>query len=270
MSGAVPLRPMTTGELLDAAMALLRTRALALLGAGFLLALLEQVILFPLRQLADVVYLIFPDEDRLGWYVLLVVVGFATEALCLTVLGALSAAAAPRALLGPAAPARPVPVVAVGLTAPLMAAVCGLAAGTIVAWPIVYMLVGLIAPTIVIDRLGPVRTVSRALWLATRYVLRAGRIRLLGYASWLLVRSATGLGGWFALGLIIDTGVAWRDHLVTGLAWLMVNSVAYPVLACLDTVIYLETRMRAEGLDIALRRAASRGTPFEAALAVLR
>jgi hypothetical protein len=261
---------MTTGELLDAAMALLRTRAPVLLGAGFLLALFEQIILFLLRQLADVVYVVFPNEDRWGWYALLLVVGFTTEALCVTVLGALSAAAAPRALLGSAAPARPVPVVAVGVVALVTAVVSGLAAATVVVWPVAYMLLGLVAPVLVIDRLGPVRALGRALWLATRYGMRVGWIRLLGYGAWLFIRLATGLGGWFVLGWIIDTGVAWRDHLVTGLAWLMVNAVAYPVLACLDTVLYLETRMRAEGLDIALRRAVSTGTSVETALAVPR
>jgi hypothetical protein len=73
-----------------------------------------------------------------------------------------------------------------------------------------------------------------------------------------------------ALRQVVDTGTAWRDHLVTGLAWLMVNSVAYPVLACLDTVLHVETRMRSEGLDIALQRAVRRGVSADAALAVPR
>ena len=51
--GALPLRPLTTGEMLDAAVVLLRNRAGRLLGLGFALALAEQVILFPLRRLAD-------------------------------------------------------------------------------------------------------------------------------------------------------------------------------------------------------------------------
>lgn len=269
-SGALPLRPLTTGELLDAATAVLRTRAPLLIGVGFLLALLEQAMLFPLRQLADVVNAIFPNESHWGWYWLLFLVGFATEALCIAVLGGLSSAAAPKAMLGAAAPARPVRAGSGGVVAVVVAVICGLAAGVIVAWPFAYMLLGLAMPAVVIDRLGPGRALLRSLRLASRSGMRAGWIRLLGYTAWLLIRLATGLGGWFALRLFIDTGAAWRDHLVTGLAWLTVNSIAYPVLACLDTVLHVETRMRTEGLDITLRRALRRGVSTETALAVPR
>jgi hypothetical protein len=259
---------MTTGELLDAATALLRTRARTLLGLGFLFALVEQAILFPLRQLADVANAVFPSEHHWGWYWVLITAGFATEVLCIAVLAAVSSAAAPTAMLGAAAPARPVRVVGVGVLAVVVALICGSAAGTIVGWPVGYLLLGLAMPALVIDQLGPGRALLRSVRLATRSGMRAGWIRLLGYLAWLLIRLATGIGGWFALKLLIDTGTAWRDHLVTGLAWLMVNSIAYPVLACLDTVLHLETRMRTEGLDITLRRALRRNVSADAALAV--
>jgi hypothetical protein len=269
-SGAVPLRPMTTGELLDAAMALLRTRAPLLLGVGFLVALLEQAVLFPLRRLADVVNAIFPNEHHWGWFWVLITVGFTTEALCIAVLGGLSSAAAPRALLGAAAPSRPARAAVAGVVAGVVALLCGLAAGVIVAWPIAYLLLGFAVPAVVIDRLGPGRALLRSVRLATRSGMRSGWIRLLGYTAWLFIRLATGLGGLFALQLLIDTSTAWRDHLVTGLAWLMVNSIAYPVLGCLDTVLHLEARMRTEGLDITLRRALRRGVSAETALAAPR
>ena len=54
------------------------------------------------------------------------------------------------------------------------------------------------------------------------------------------------------------------------LIWLVVNALAYPVLGCLDVVNHLETRMRTEGLDIALRRSLRRGVATDAALAVPR
>lgn len=268
--GAAPLRPMTTGELLDAAMALLGTRARLLIGAGFLFALLEQAVLFPLRWQADMVSAIFPNENRLGWFALLLVVGFMTEALCITALGALSSSAAPRALFGAAAPVRPVPVLAVGVTALVVAVVCGLASVFVLPWPFAFMLLGLVAPALVIDQVGPVRALGRSVRLATYYGMRAGWIRLLGYTSWLFIRFATGFGGWYVLSLVIDTETTRGDNLATGLAWLAVNSVAYPVLGCLDTVLHLETRMRTEGLDISLRRALSRGVSMEVALAVPR
>lgn len=261
---------MTTGELLDAATSLLRTRAPLLLGVGFLLALLEQIALFPLRQLADVVNVVFPHEDRWGLYALLLIVGFATETFCIALLGAFSSAAAPRALLGAAAPVRPARLVSATLVAVIVAVCCALAATTVVFGPVAYLLLGLAVPAVVIDRLGPGPALLRSVRLISRRGMRAGWIRLIGYLSWLVIRFATGLGGWAALRLLIDTDTAVRDHLVTSLAWLAVNSVAYPALACLDTVLHLETRMRTEGLDITLARAVRRGVSTETALVVPR
>lgn len=270
ITGSLPLRPLTTGELLDAAAALLRTRTPVLIGAGFVVALLEQSVLFPLRQLADVANAVFPHEDRWGWYLVLLVVGFTTEAWCIAVLGALSSAAAPAALLGRAAPARRIRWGSIAGVSVAVAAICGLAAASVVAWPFAYLLLGLAMPAVVIDRLGPGAALVRSVRLSSRFGMRAGWIRLLGYVSWLFIRLSTGIGGWIALQLLIDADTAVRDHLVTGLAWLMVNSVAYPVLACLDTVLHIETRMRTEGLDITLQRALRRGVSTEAALAVPR
>lgn len=268
MSGALPLRPMAVSELLDAATTLLRTRAPVLLGAGFLLALLEQAALFPLRQLADQTYVFFPDEDGFGWFALLFIIGFVTETICITVLGAMSAAAAPRAMLGAGAPPRPVrPFGAEVLTA-VIAVICAVAALSIVLGPVAYLLLGLAMPALVIDRLGPGAALLRSIRLTVRNGMRAGWIRLLGYLSWMLIRLAVGLAGWAALVFVIDTGTALGDHVATALAWLLVNALAYPALACLDTVLHLETRMRTEGLDIMLQLALRRSVSADTALAV--
>src|SRR5262245_58389109 len=105
--GTLPLRPLTTGELLDAAVVLLRTRATTLLGIGAILALAEQVILFPLRRLAGVDSTFFPGNNRLGEFGVLILAGIATEVFCITVLGGVASTGAARALLGSAAPAQP-------------------------------------------------------------------------------------------------------------------------------------------------------------------
>ncbi len=57
---------------------------------------------------------------------------------------------------------------------------------------------------------------------------------------------------------------------MTGLAWLMVNTLAYPALACLDAVLWLDIRMRTEGLDLSLRRSLSRRVSGDPALTVPR
>ncbi|MFC7547946.1 hypothetical protein [Plantactinospora sp. GCM10030261] len=261
---------MTVGELLDAATTLLRTRVRLLLGVGFLLALAEQAVLFPLRQLADVTYLVFPGEDRWGWYAILLLVGFGTETFGIAALGAVTASAAPRALLGTAAPARPVPVPKALLVVLTLTVLSLLAGATVVAGPAVFLLLGLAMPALVVDRLGPGAALVRSVRLSTRRGLRAGWIRLLGYVSWLFIRLATGVAGWVALDLLLDTGTAAGDHLAIGIAWLLVNTLAYPTLACLDAVLHLDLRMRTEGLDLGLRRALSRRVSCDNALAVPR
>ncbi|MFU8853264.1 hypothetical protein ACNAW0_20075 [Micromonospora sp. SL1-18] len=261
---------MTIGELLDAATTLLRTRARLLLGVGLVVALVEQAVLFPLRQAADVTYLVFPHEERWGWYLLLLLVGFGTEMAGIAVLGAVTSSAGPRALLGASAPPRPVPVGRAALLAPAIGLLAIVAGATVLAGPVVFLLVGLAMPALVIDRLGAGRALLRSVSLSSRRALRAGWIRLLGYLSWLFIRLATGVAGWAALGLFLDTGTAERDHLATGVAWLMVNTLAYPTLACLDTVLHLDLRMRTEGLDLSLRRALSRRVSCDTALAVPR
>jgi hypothetical protein len=263
---------MTTGELLDAAVALLRTRAVPLLGWGVLLALVEQLILFGLREWADVAYVVFPSDadGGFGRFWTLITIGFGTEALCIGLLGIIASAAAPRALLGAAAPrARSRAAEAVTVTA-LVAFVCALAAASVLAWPLAYGLLGLAVPAVVIDRLGPFRALLRSVRLAGRGGGRTLWIRLLGYLTWLLIRLAIGVGGLALLTEFVSIDSELVDHLFTGLAWLAVNSIAYPVLACLDAALHLDARMRTEGLDITLGRALKRGVSTEAAMAVPR
>ena len=53
-SPVIPLRPLTFGELLDAAVQLLRDQCPMLLIAAFVLAACEQAVLYPLRSAAGV------------------------------------------------------------------------------------------------------------------------------------------------------------------------------------------------------------------------
>ena len=289
--GALPLRPLTTGELLDAAVVLLRTRAGKLIGLGALLAFAEQAILFPLRRLADVDDSFLPGEDLLAQFGVLIVVGFATEALCIALLGGVASAEAPRALLGTAAPrarrSRLGSVIVVGLVAALICAasawtflvlpvpleVLGLVLAvmaTFVIWPFAYGLVGLAAPAVVIDELSPVRALPRSVRLAARNVMRAMWIRDLGYLVWLLIRLGLSLATIAVVGIFYSSPSATVDNLLMGGTWLIVNALAYPVLGCLDVALHLEARMRTEGLDIALRRSLRRGVATDSALAVPR
>jgi hypothetical protein len=52
--------------------------------------------------------------------------------------------------------------------------------------------------------------------------------------------------------------------------WIAVNAAAYASIASLDATVHLETRMRLEGLDIALGRAGATGRPPASVLAAPR
>jgi len=276
--GVLPLRPLTVGELLDAAVTLLRTRGPLLVGLGAVVAAAEQAVLFPLRRLADVDLRYWPADDRWPAWALLVAVGFATEAAIIAGLGGPAAAAAPRALLGPAAP-RPEPgarpAVATAVVAVVAGLACGLAVATTFGWPATFFLLsfvtfglwgwlygslGLAAPAVVIDRLGPAAALARSVRLSARGLLRTVQIRVLAYLGWFVIRLAWGLGVLSLVELVYVPPDTTMDNLLMAAAYLVVNAFAYPMLACLDAVLHLEARMRTEGLDIALRRSLHRGT----------
>jgi hypothetical protein len=285
-SGVLPLRPLTIAELLDAAVALLRTRAGRLLGAGVAVAFAEQAALWPLRRAADVDISYLPGSHRVAPYLLMLALGFTTEPLAIAVLGGIASDAAPSALLGRSAPVRDRPILLrVCVAGVLAAALCGLCwlgpalygwlgrtalLGLVAVplWPVMYGLVGLTVPAVVIEGRNPFAALGRSIRLSVRSGLRVVGVRVLGYLAWLLIRLVLGIGGVAALSLVIDSPSPTVDNLLMGFAWLVVNGLAYPTLACLDAALLLEIRMRTEGLDIWLSRVLARGVSAGPALAV--
>jgi hypothetical protein len=280
--GVLPLRPLTTGELLDGAIAVLRTRPGRLVGLGALLAALEQLALYPLRSLSDQDISLLPATGRLSEFGYLVVAGFATEAMIISTLATVAARRSGRVLLGRFAPPPPptrragavVVVLVVGVVVALTVAPFPVvldalqSAGFVVAWPLAiivwaipYGLLGLAAPALVVEQRGPGSALGRSLRLASRDGLRAVWIRVLGWASWALVRYGL-LGALIALVALVWGGnlpsSTW-DRVAISAALVVVNAIAYPVLGSLDAMLLLEGRMRTEGLDINLRWALRRG-----------
>jgi hypothetical protein len=268
----LPLRPLTRGELLDAAVSLLRARALPLLGAALVLALLEQVLLAPLRSAAFATppyYL--PARGHFAAWWQLVAVGFACETAILVLLGALAAAAAGPALIGRAVRhrelwrrARPV---SSAVAAALIGIVCGAGFGLgVLPGLLCYGLCGLTSATLVIDRAGnPFTALGRSARLVTRGGIRGVWTLLAAYLVWFAIRLALG-SGWVSL-LSLLTGadldlLSW----LTPAAWALANTVAYAALACVAAVVLLDTRIRSEGLDIAISRARARGEDDAAVL----
>jgi hypothetical protein len=272
-SAVLPLRPLTVGELLDAAVALLRSQAKALIGFGLLLAAVEQVVLYPLRAISARPPYFIPYDDQLAVYWLAVAIGFGTELGIITLLDGIAARAAGPALLGQRLTPRAVlspkggrfgSVLLIAVLAALAGAGCALAC--LVPWFALFALVGLAVPALVIDRVSAPRAIWRSMVLSCRGGMRAAGVRTTGYLAWWAVRLGLGVGTLAVLNLVV-TGVGENTRwLVAGIAWAAVNAVAYPALACLDAVLHLETRMRTEGLDIALSRAYATGTPPAATL----
>jgi hypothetical protein len=289
--GVLPMRPLTTGELLDAAVVLLRTRASKLIGFGVAAALVEQALLFPLRRLADQDSSLLPATGRLTEFGFLVVAGFACEAFLIAVLGGVAAREGPRALLGAAAPPRPsqrpFALVLVALVAATVSAIgaipfllvliplqsLGIAMAiflTAVLWPLPYGVVGLAAPAVVVDRASAGGALLRSLFLTSRNGLRAAWIRILGYLAWLVIRFGLTAATMALVTVAFSSDSSTMDNLLLGGVALIVNGLAYPMLGCLDAVLHLETRMRTEGLDIGLRSAVRRGVAADTALTVPR
>lgn len=287
--GVLPSRPLTTGELLDGAIALMRTHLRRLVGLAVLVAIVEQAALFPLRRLSDQDLTFLPADGRLTQFAWLVVASFATEAAAVAVLGGVAARRCGQALLGRAAPgplpARPGPVAVVALATAAVAALTAagfplllargqvlgfLAAGllTIVLWPLPYGLLGMAAAAAVVEQRGPARALGRSLELAGRHGLRAVWVRILGYLNWAVIRLALCAALASLVGYVANPPSSTMDNVVMAAIAVVSNSFAYPALACVDVTLLVESRMRSEGLDIALRRDLQRGAASGASLRV--
>jgi hypothetical protein len=269
-SPVIPLRPLTFGELLDAAVQLLRTNARLLLIVAFALAVCEQAVLFPLRSAAGVdgtTDLFSTDDGGIWWLVFCC--GLATEGVVLALLGGLTGAAAGPALLGTPVPARDL-LRQWARRAPALL-VLALAVGLILLPSAVVMLpwfyffgaIGVAAPALMVDRVGPGGALARSFNLAP-VGLRGVAIRLGSYGGWAAIRVAIGWGTAALLQTVLPSD-ALLSQVTTVAVWILANTVVYAALACLDAVLYLECRMRVEGLDVAVGRSRRLGRTVDLA-----
>ncbi|MGI5245327.1 hypothetical protein [Dactylosporangium sp. CA-139066] len=271
----IPMRPLTFGELLDAAVSLLRAQAPLLLVAALVLAGCEQALLYPLREWSDTQLPYFgPHASRFGESWVAFCIGISSEATIIALLGGLAGAAAGPGLLGRPTRARELLRQAGGRALPLLVVALATAALVFVtslvgllSFPLVFGLLGLAAPALVVDRVGPFRAIGRSFKLAGKG-LRGAAIRVGGYVSWALIRIALGLGASALLEIWLrDTDVVYTIAMIA--IWALIDAVAYATLACIDAVLYLEVRMRVEGLDVAIGRLRRLGRPIDLANSVI-
>ncbi|HIV58975.1 MAG TPA: hypothetical protein H9902_13565 [Candidatus Stackebrandtia faecavium] len=285
MSGSpvLPLRPMTIGELLDAATGLLRSRWQVLLGMSLTLAFLEQIVMTALRVLTiDAVLPQYQGEIigdmSLTW--MWIVVALTSELFIISLLSAVATRTAGESLAGKDPAQLPVSTLTsrqwrFGVSAALVLAVLGGIAAMLcfLPWFIVFFLFGLVIPVMITESPDPLRAFGRSLRLAKSSMGRTGYVRLLSYCTWLLVRGAITLGAIMLVqSNIIDFSSFLFDNflILLGLAYLVVNTAAYAMMACVDAAIYFEARVRTEGLDIAVSRMQARNEPINLAAAETR
>ncbi|GIH07063.1 hypothetical protein Rhe02_51300 [Rhizocola hellebori] len=259
---ALPRRPLTVGELLDAAAQLVRNRAVILLPVAALFAIAEQAILYPLRVALGVDFLNGFDDgfwETMGALWVVMAIGCGLEAMIITFLGTRTGVlaaqdlaatpAAPRALLRP----RWRDAGALTIAAPAAAVCTAIGAFLGPLWVLGYGLFGMAGAAMGLERRGAFRGLGRAAGMAFRNGMRAIWVRTLGYAAWLLLRLGFFIGmlALFDQLPLTDTAQAWS---ITA-GFVIANSAAYLYLAALDAAALAEGRFRSEGLDIWLSRA---------------
>lgn len=239
------------GELLDAAVQLLRGRAgLWLLATAGGLAIAEQGLLFVLRtdlglEITDGFW------DTFGRQLLVLAVGLAFEAMIINALGPLAGRSAGLAVDAPPTPGR-VPWSGVLFTAPIagLATLIGAFLGPF--WLLGYNLFGVSGAAIGLEKRGPFGALGRGARLAFRGGMRVTWVRLLGNLSWLLLRFAFFLGLMSLISLFSLDEIASFWARTAGFA--IINTATYAYLAALDACALVESRFRSEAWDIRLNR----------------
>jgi hypothetical protein len=282
----LPWRPLTVGELLDAAIGVFRRQAVRLLAVAVGLAAVEQLALYPIRRgmfpdihdyFSGVAYGAFDLSAR--WW-LLVAAGIGTEAAVITMLGAVAAGPARQLLFArtpgacPRMSPRPIGTIVLGVGVGVLAFATFWAG--VVPWLFCFMFTALAAPVLVADarlgrsgaargprRLSVPGALGRSLRLVRRSGLRPGGVRLLAYGSFTALRLLLALAGGAALDSLVRIPIA-----VSYALWIGVNATAYACVAAVDAAAHLEARMRLEGLDLELDRALRTGSALSDALVV--
>lgn len=271
-SPVLPLRPLTIGELLDAAAALLRSRWRVLLAMSFALALVEQVAMTTLRMSTITEVRpkywgdLFNDGTMLWVWITL---GLTTEIFIITLLSAPATRTAVAAVKGE----DPEQLgfwtldgtrwAQATVFATILAVVGAIAAAAcFLPWLVVFAIFGLSVPALIADGLSPGKSFFRSPQLLTRSGFRTAGIRLLSYFSWLLIRMAITCSAVLLIDYVDFSTVLFDYFLVMlGIGYLAVNTAGYAMMACVDAVTHIETRVRVEGLDVAVSRMRARGEP---------
>lgn len=256
---ALPRRPLTVGELLDAALQLARGRAGLLLPVAAILAVAEQAVLYPVRSALGVDLINGFDDgftESFGGLWLAMGFGLGLESFIITMVGPWAGRAAAADLTGDPDAARRPPVLHILRAVPVavLAGACAWACALLgPLWILGYALFGVAGAAIGLERRGVFTAFGRATSVGFRGGMRVTGVRLLGYLAWLLLRLGFFIGvmSLFEYLSVDRVGAFW----VLTAGFTIANTVAYTYLAALDAAALAESRFRVEGLDIWLSRA---------------
>jgi hypothetical protein len=273
--GTVPMRPLAIGEILDGAMALLRQYPAATLGLGALVMAVQVLFTVPLQWLSQGFTFSMVDPTNGSLDPLLSLLGISLTwiiasvitTVCLAVVSGFMASVVGDSALGHAVSAgsvwrqvRPRMWGLIGLSL-----IIGLAEGIGlmamgVGWLFVTGVFAVAIPALVLERVGVVRAIGRSWDLTIRSFFRVLGIRLLAIlvsrVLLLVIASPFLIFG----NVILTSGGLDQSPLRTLLGVSVIalgtmggNVLAAPFLGCVDGLLYLDRRMRSEGLDIQLR-----------------
>jgi len=284
--GVVPLRPLGVGELLDGAFTAVRTNWRVMLGVAAIVSavsgLLQLAVNLSLNDLTTQSFTNDPTADPTSTMFSFSlaadgasIVGAIIEWAGIVFVGGIAAVVVSRAVLGQRttygqawAQVRPQLLKLFGLTF-----LVGLAVGIgaiLCLLPGLYLAIAfaLATPVLVLERSGITAAMGRSFALTKRAWWRTFGIGLLGYLIVVLISAAIAipllLVGVGTSGIL--SGATNSDGFVTvevlsALASIISGTITYPFVSALITLVYVDRRMRTEGLDIDLMRASGYGQP---------
>ncbi|MFJ1761697.1 hypothetical protein ACIOD2_15355 [Amycolatopsis sp. NPDC088138] len=284
--GVIALRPLNVGDILDGSITAIRRYPLVVLGIGAVMAVISAALSFLIQRflyndLADLTTNIGPGSTEaeardalFGTFGDLVIIALPTAlltTLLLTVVNGLLAAVMGRAALGREvsfslawAEVRPrlLPLLGVGLVYSIVTTI-GLML-CIVPGVVAYVFWALASAALVLEHgtfkqafSRSVRLVKGSFWRVFGILLLAGIIEYL-FNSIIQVPFSLGSGAFSqvlnpsAQPAVPGTG----ELLLQGVGQIISGTIATPFVALVTVIIYLDQRMRREGMDIELARAA--------------
>jgi hypothetical protein len=265
------MRPLAVGEILDGAMAVLRAHPGPTLGLGAIVLSIQMALTLPLKYLTqNLSFSLFSpgnlfNGSSIGGLLLAWAVTSVIAAACGGMVCALSATVVGDASLGREITARTVwrqvrPRVwgIVGLSL-----ILGIAAGigmlaVLAGWLFVMGVWSLAVPAMMLERVGVFTALKRSWQLSISSFWRVLGIRLLAWGIAFVLSGV--LGGLLDLaGSAVLTSSADPEKWVVllgvflaGLGEMSAAVIVVPFVGCVEALLYIDRRMRAEGLDIEL------------------